>query len=302
MYWYMTETSPEQSTQQQRRQPGSQRRRHTSDSSAHTHATTSAPLQRPRGWSSSDYDHLEHCMGPAPTRALPQRQTRSSSPLAYQTAYPIIPSHVAGRHQKTARSFDSAELPLPTSQQQARAAGNRRSVTKSPQHTVSFTAAAKGKRNGHFRSHSDPDDLGEATPTGHAHRSTKGSRSPCPQTPYYVNVNLGNPVEDRSTSLHPQYSPAPLISPSSAAPSKHPHQLGPGRRKGGRERGRDHTPHQRYPSSDDSQGRGGAEPGEQAPPRNPSKVCGGHSAWGTSQDSGFDSMSNAGTTVSPPLP
>ena len=290
--WYMSDhVSPEQMVGRQ------QRRRHCSDSATRSHTPYSAP-QGSRRRSSNDYDRLEQCVGGVSAYSHHQRHSYSSSPIT------CGPPQIVTHHQKASHSFDSTELYSRAPQVSAVPRPTVISVVKVPQQIVSFTAAAKTARNGHARSRSDPDDLvpvEEATPTRHAHRSAKGSQSPSPLSPYYVNVGV-----HRDPSSHSRYSPAPLVSPSSCDPTYH-RQAGLGRRVGGA----DHTPHQRYPFSDDSQVRGsGAEPAERATPKNISKVCTHtHNSiskvhtyvvdmQAVSQDSGFNSASNTLKIVS----
>ena len=268
VYWYMTETSPGDQQpliqlQQFARLPGAQRRRFMSDSTAASGRASSAPRCIRRG-SADDYDHLERCLR-ADAGASRQMYSSSCSPVAHDPRA----HQLATRHQKASRSFDVAELPTgPLSAVETRPSGAR-----GPQ-PVSFTAAAKAARNVHSRSKSDPDDLiaiEKATPiNGHAHRSARGSLSPTPVNPYFVNVNMGGDIPGSSSHSN---QPFPLISPVSN--SAYQRLTGHGRKRGGA----DHTPHQRYPSSSDeshSRGGGGAEPEEQATPKSPSKVNSTH--------------------------
>jgi Leucine-rich repeat (LRR) protein len=270
-YWYMTETSPGEQQpliqlQQLARLPGAQRRRHMSDSTAARGCASSAPQGIRRG-SADDYDHLERCSR-ANAGAYRQKYSSSCSPV---TRDPRA-HQLATRHQKASRSFDVAELPTgPLAVRPA--VETRPSGTRGPQ-PVSFTAAAKAARNGHSRSKSDPDDLiaiEKATPiSGHAHKSARGSLSPTPVNPYFVNVNMGGDIPGSSSHSN---QPVPLISPVSNF--AYQRLTGPGRKRGGA----DHTPHRRYPSSSDkshSRGRGWAEPDEQATPKSPSKVNSTH--------------------------
>ena len=274
VYWYMTETSPDQQQQQQQQQqrvnyPVNLRRRHGSDSAAHDHAPYSAP-RGPRRGSHDDYDHLDRraVRGPAGRH----RVSHSTSPLGFR------PSHIpSSHHQKTSHSFDNSELTVRAMQYHSSPSpppppppslGPAVVATSTAKARVSFTAAAKAAKVIHARSRSDSDDLiqvEKATPTSHAHQSAKGSKSPCPLKPYYVNVDVCGEAS------RARYSPSPLVSSSSTVESTYQRLSGPGRGVGGA----DHTPHQRYPSSsDDSQPRrNGAEPAEQATPKNPPKVC-----------------------------
>ena len=256
--WYLTETFQTHHQRQQWGHPPRTKRRHASDSTAHR-----GPAHRvPRRGSAGDYDHLERCGGGGGVSPCHHHNKQSS----YRLACGPRVHQLVGHHQKASRSLDSAE-PSSSTPPLNLTFRPPQGVGRAPQQMVSFTAAAKTARNIHSRSKSDPDDLvviEKATPTGHAHRSAKGSQSPCPLNPYYVNVNVG--VAPSSPS-HSRYTPPPLVSPSSNSAY---HRLsGPGSRRGVA----DHTPHQRYPSSDESQGRGGgAEPGDQATPKTPSKV------------------------------
>ena len=264
--WYMTDTSPEQQQQairlHQLKCLPIQRTRHASDSSALREHASSAPRSIRRG-SADDYDHLERCSRP-PTGAYRQRYSSSCSPRGRNPPpHQLATQHQ--HHQKASRSFDMAELPGPPL-----AVGHmdaQPAAVKGP-HSVSFTAAARGARNYHSRSRSDPDDLvpiEEATPISrHAHRSAKGSLSPTPLNHDYVNINVGGGFP-RSPS-HSRYTPAPLVSPLSN--TTYHHLMGPGRKRGGA----GHAPHQRYPSNDSHGRGGGVEPDEQATPKNPPKV------------------------------
>ena len=257
--WYVMDTSPEQTGHQQHTRP-----RRASDSSSRP-CVTAAKSQRGRR-AGNDYDHLEPCTG---GRTHHNRQSHTCSPLT--SVRPQLASH----HQKPSRSFDGAES------QQART----KVMKVSPQASYNPVASSS---DGHARTQSLPEDVIEATPTGHAH---KGFQSPSHQVSYCVKTNKlphyqqpqlnGRTSRERRSSLqeevlleesggfqlvtliprnsdvtrsprnpHAQSSSVPLASssPPPMSPSDTKYHQQRGSRQGGGGGGRGRAVHQRYPS------------------------------------------------------
>ena len=202
--WYVADSSPKHTGQK-----GQQKRRFASESSGRSY--TKPAQQKGRRGSAGDYDHLRHNSGSG--KKYYPKVSQSSSPLTNTGRYG------ASSHQhNVSRSFDNTEV-----------SHNRQPVMKSEgqfvkpkaHQQVSYTAAAKGRNNGHARSHSQPEELikmGTSMPAI-AHRSAKGSQSPSHLASHRVKTNMSSqkpqrPSEPTENFSHPP--PAQNYTPTSS--------------------------------------------------------------------------------------
>jgi Leucine-rich repeat (LRR) protein len=258
MYWYITDSLKHNG------KLGSSRQRHASDSSARPRVADAS--QRGRRGSSDDYDHLKHSGYPARNS-----YRKYIVPLTNRGSHAHPPSAVY--HQKASRSLDNTELSSysqPTTD---------KSPDIHPSQQVRHPTGTGGESNCRARSRSQPED----------------------PVQMYPSTQHGGSITQPPRNLH---SPSPLddapVSPSAIADAKYHHQRelgGSERRRGGREKEEGCGAHQRCPSdsyyaSDDSHGLG-ADSSKQHTP----KKTYGPGAWGTSQDSGFDSMPSVGNII-----